>query len=178
METFIAAKEMVEDPSFEEKREKALKQFHMSEIDPQIRDVVNGFAQMEHCFTVQSCHGHIIEQDTDSKVIRRIDPEPELPETGCYQLAYLALVIENSVPGRELMRALAGLASEDEEFIQWGCAEWFWITQGHPNSYVIQVQPYRFRNLDRFTMEREEAETWLAARDRLFRKVRKILGLP
>jgi hypothetical protein len=94
-----------------------------------------------------------------------------------YQLAYLALVLENSPPGRELYEALNDIALLDIEFIQWGSADWFWKTQGQCNSYVIQAEPYRYKDLDRFSMDREEARKWLDAKALLFGQVRELLGL-
>ncbi|MDY6952142.1 MAG: hypothetical protein SWE60_11565 [Thermodesulfobacteriota bacterium] len=89
METFTDPKEMVEDPRFPEKRAKALKELRMSHIDPPIRDIIEGFKAMGHCFTIQSCHGHIIEERLDGEQFRRIEPELGLPGQGLYQIAYL-----------------------------------------------------------------------------------------
>lgn len=177
METFTEPKEMVDDKRFFEKRARALKHLKMSTIDPPIRDIIEALTSIRHCFTVQSCHGHIVKQDPGGEVIERIDPELELPETGLYQIAYLALVLENSDNGRKLYRILSDLSLLDAHFFQFGSADWFWKTRGFCNSYVIQVEPYRFRHLDWFTMDRKEAKEWLDARNLFFGELRKQLKI-
>jgi hypothetical protein len=176
METFTEPREMVEDLHFTQKRAKALKQLRMSHIDPPIRDIVEGFQAVPHCFTIQSCHGHIMERGPDGG-LGRIEPELGLPNQGLYQIAYFALVLENSEAGRKWYQALADLSLLDHEYIQFGSADWFWNSLGFLNSYVIQVEPHRFRHLDRFSMDRQEAQKWLSAKGLLFSELRKLLGL-
>ncbi|MBW1789362.1 MAG: hypothetical protein JRK53_22560 [Deltaproteobacteria bacterium] len=176
METYCKLKELVEDDRFSEKRANALEQICMSDIDPPIRDIIETFKETPYCFTIQSCHGHIIEQG-DGNQVKRIEPESGLPENGLYQIAYVTLVLENSAPGREFYQALSDVSRLDEKFIQWGGAHWFWETQGHCNSYVIQVAPHRFRHLDRFNMDRTEGRQWLKARALFFKELRGLLGL-
>ena len=130
METFTKPQKMVEDKRFFEKRTHALKHLRIPTIDPPIRDIIEALKSIRHCFTVQSCHGHIIKQDPGGEVIERIDPELGLPETGLYQIAYLALVLEKSHNGRKLYRILSNLSLLDEHFFQFGSADWFWKTQG------------------------------------------------
>ena len=175
METFINSKEMVKDNRFSVKRAEALRHLSMSDIDPKIRDIIEVFAKMRHCFTIQSCQGHIIEQSTGKDRVKRIDPESELPASGLYQIAYLALVLENSKHGRNLYQVLADISKLNNDFIQLGSAKWFWTTKGFINSYVIQVEPFRFRHLDRFNMDCEDAGKWLEARELFFKELRKRL---
>ena len=176
MDTFVEPRPMVENLYYSEKRAEMNSRLRMDDIDPSIQDIIVGFKRMPHCFTIQSCHGHIIEQSPNGGVTR-IEPESRLPAKGLYQIAYLALVLDNSEPGRSLYQALSGMAGLDHEFIQFGSADWFWYNQKFVNSYVIQVEPYRFRHLDRFEMDRNEAEGWISARNVFFREIRKLLGI-
>lgn len=168
---------MIADDRFAQKRAGALKHLRMSHIDPPIRDIVKSFKGIRACFTLQCCHGHIIHQKPGSGKSAFKDPASRPPVSGLYQLAYVALVLENSLPGRELYRGLADISGPDEDFIQFGSADWFWETKEFCNSYVIQVCPRRFRHLDRFKMDAGEARRWLAARAFLFKALRKMVGL-
>lgn len=149
----------------------------MSIIDPQIMDIIEGIMAVPHCFTLQSCYGHIIEQGTDGSRVKRIDPEPALPDNGLYQIAYLALVLENSESGRSLYQSLIDISLLDNNFIQFGSAEWFWKNEGFCNSYVIQVAPSGCRHLDRFNMSGEEAQKWLNSRALFFNELKKLFEL-
>ena len=153
---------MVEDTGFTETRAKILKRLRMSDIDPPIRDIVLAFRSLPYCVTVQSCHGHLLKPGTGSG-------------QGMYQIAYLALVIERTAQGRQLLKGPADIARLDTAFIQLGSAEWFWNDRGLRNSYVIQAEPLRFRHLDRFYMGPPEAVKWGAARTLLFQEVRRLL---
>ena len=174
METFIYPKEMVKDNAFMEKRSKEAAWLDLSTIDPQIKDIIKALQALPHCFSLQSCDGHIIEPRTDGGYLK-IDPDPESPATWLYQIAYLALVLENSPDGQTLYQHLAEIPRLDVDFIQFGSAEWFWNTQGFCNSYVIQVCPYKFRHLDRFTMSAEEAKKWINARDLFFHELKRLV---
>ncbi len=176
METFINPKKMIEDDSFSEKRRRTLGKLHISAIDPQIRDIIKGIEAVPYCYTVQSCHGHIIVESPDRSQVKRIDPESALPDNGLYQIAYLALVLENSESGRSLYQSMVDISLLDNDFIQFGSAEWFWKNQGFCNSYVIQVAPYRFRHLDRFNMSGAEAQKWLNSRELFLNEVKKRFG--
>ena len=177
METFGPPMEMVENKAFERKRQKAIEKLRLSEIDSDIRDIVSGFSRLPHCYTIQSCRGHIIEPGPEGGPVVKKEPGPDPPKSALYQIAYLAFVIEDSKPGRELQRFLAGLEGLDKDLIQWGSATWFWLDQDQVNSYVIQVEPYRYREMDRFTMNRPEALKWLEVRELFFDAVREKLRL-
>ncbi len=172
METFINPKEMVADDDFPKKRADALRSLNIQTIDPQIRDIVEGIKDIPYCFTLQSCYGHIIEKSPDASQVNRIDPGPALPADALYQIAYFALVLENNESGRSLYQSLVDISHLDNDFIQFGSAEWFRENQGFCNSYVIQVAPYRCRNLDRFNMTSEEARKWCHARSLFLQELR------
>lgn len=55
-----------------------------------------------------------------------------------YRIAYLALCIENSAPGRMLYDSLQAIPAINPQNIQFGSAHWFWERQ--VNSYVLQVK--------------------------------------
>jgi hypothetical protein len=175
VETFVEPIEMVEESRFTQNRIKALGDLRPGEIDPQILDIVQDFLQLPHCYTVQSCCGHFVVPGDDGQGVTMLDPGPRPPETGLYQLAYVAVVIENSGPGRELYHRLSEFPKLSKAFIQWGSATWFWNEQGYLNSYVLQVEPVRFKHLDRFTMDEQEARDWLAARELFWTALRGML---
>ena len=57
--------------------------------------------------------------------------------------------------GKELFEALKEITAIDPENIQFCCAEWFWKRQ--VNSYVLQVEPDRFKHKDTAELDFKEA---------------------
>ena len=72
-----------------------------------------------------------------------------------YRIAYVALCIDNSPLGKSLLESLEQLPLINPEYIQFGCAEWFWARQ--VNSYALQVEPLRFMTRDTCVIEYPEA---------------------
>jgi len=54
-----------------------------------------------------------------------------------------------------LFNDLGKIPAIDPEYIQFGCAEWFWKRQ--VNSYVLQVEPKRYMTEDRVSVNYQEA---------------------
>ena len=106
METFTDIKELVENPHYQDQREKGLAGLRDGMIDVPIIEIVNGFNKLPCCFTLQSCYGHFLYNDQK-------DPHnlESLPVTSNiarveYKIAYIAFCTENSDSGRKLLEAL------------------------------------------------------------------------
>jgi hypothetical protein len=145
----------------------------LSAVDSPIVDIVRDFARTPYCFTLQSCFGHFVYDSQPNPY--SVEP---LPITDGitrveYRIAYLALCIENSGPGRALFDALAKVPAVDPDYIQFGCADWFWERQ--VNSYALQVEPERHKTQDRIDIDYLEALHIQNTRDRFFAQIRKLL---
>ncbi len=155
METYTELKDFVDNPHYHRQRQKALRGLDISTIDIPIVPIVEGLANLPYCFTLQSCYGHFLHRDQrDSQNIEPL-PISESISSVEYRIAYIALCIQNSDLGRVLLHDLREIPAMDPEYIQFGCAEWFW--QRQVNSYVLQVEPGRFRTKDRITVDHQEA---------------------
>jgi hypothetical protein len=145
----------------------------MGTIDAPITDIARGFQDLRCCFTLQSCYGHFIhagQQDLDStEALPITDGIADIT----YRIAYVALCIENSPEGTELLEYLRDIPAAEPEYIQFGSAEWFWSRQ--LNSYVLQVEPERFKDKDQATVGYQEALHIQDVRDRFFSGLRKYL---
>ena len=156
METYTELRELVENPDFRGQKRRALREIVPGEIDEPVRELVTAFNRLPCCFTLQICYGHFLFPG-------REDPHNllSLPAEDCgppeveYRIAYLALGLENSKPGRELLRNLQGIPGLDPQNIQFFCADWFWERQ--LNSYALQVHPETFRDRDRAFLSIREA---------------------
>ncbi|HPI92690.1 MAG TPA: hypothetical protein PK350_06125 [Deltaproteobacteria bacterium] len=145
----------------------------MSEIDEPIRDIIDAFGTMTCCFTLQSCWGHFLtSRSQDPLTLEPLAASPSV-RTVEYRIAYLALCIENSDAGTELMEDLGRIVSLDPDYIQFGSAWWFWDRQ--INSYALQVEPIRHADQDSVTVPYEEALHVQGVRDKVFASVREIL---
>jgi hypothetical protein len=146
---------MVDNPLYEEQREEALGHLDLSMIDVPIVDMIRDFSKLPYCFTLQSCCGHFLYGN--QRDARNIDPLPSSETTANvrYNIAYVALCIQNSDRGRLLLEDLRGIPSIDPGFVQFGCAEWFWGR--HVNSYVLQVEPQRHKTKDKVVIGFKEA---------------------
>jgi hypothetical protein len=146
---------MIDNPLYEEQREKVSGQLDLSTIDSPVVEMIRDFSKLPYCFTLQSCWGHFLCEDKKDE--RNVDP---LPSSGAissveYRIAYVCLCIQNSDRGKLLLEDLRGLPSIDTDFVQFGCAEWFW--ERHVNSYVLQVEPLRHRTKDKVVIGFKEA---------------------
>lgn len=120
-----------------------------------IVNLINGFNALPFCFTLQCCYGHFVfdgQHDT-----HHLEPLPatEIITKIEYRIAYIAFCIENSNSGQELIKSLMEMTDIDPENIQFGCAEWFWNQQ--VNSYVLQVEPDRFKYQDTAALDFKES---------------------
>lgn len=173
METWAPARDFVEHPAYAADRTAALAALKVGEIDAPIRGLVRGFSRIPHCFTLQSCYGHFcVDEEQDRHNLAPLPAHDVGPVL--YRIAYVALCIENSAAGRAFRRALEGVAAADPEYVQFGSPVWFWERQ--VNSYSLQIEPARIVDRDSGVIGHEEALRVVAARDRIFRELRVLLG--
>jgi len=90
-----------------------------------------------------------------------------------YRIAYIALCIQNSDLGRVLFDHLRRIPAVDPEYIQLGCAEWFWKRQ--VNSYVLQIEPKRYITRDTVSISYQEALHIEMIRNEFFNGLKKII---
>lgn len=173
METFRGVKDFVRNPHFKQQRQKSLRQMDISTIDEPIADIVKAFAKLPYCFTLQSCFGHFLyDNQRDSRNTERL-PLTDSIQSIEYRIAYIALCIQDNEQGRELYEDLSVIVEIDPEYIQLGCAEWFWERQ--VNSYALQVEPEKHMTEDRATVNYKEALHIEEVRDRFFAEIRELL---
>lgn len=173
METFAELRELTENLHYQRQRQKSLCDLTDDMIDVPIIDLINGFNQLPYCFTLQSCYGHFVYDD--QKDPHNLEPLPitRSIEKVEYRIAYAALCIENSAPGRGLFEALRGITSIDPENVQFCCAEWFWKKQ--VNSYALQVEPGRFKHRDKAILDYKEALYIEKVRNEFFDQLDRLL---
>lgn len=174
METFTDPKPLVANPAFAEQRRRALAQLDHAQIDVPIIDIVDGFAKLPYCFTMQSCYGHFVcGSQTDKSNLLPLPPSPETTQVE-YRIAYLALCVAEGDEGLALLHDLKDVTKADPERIQFGCADWFWERQ--VNSYALQVEPRRHQYKDSVVLGYQEALLIQNTRDVFFAKLRGLLS--
>ncbi len=174
LETFILPKKLVDNPFFHGQRKKVLHSLDTYIIDPPIIDLIKKINMLSYCFTQQSCYGHFIfdgQQDAYN-----IEPLPVTTDVGKvkYKIAYIALCLENSALGIMLLEDLKAVTSVNQGNIQFLCAEWFW--QRQVNSYVLQVEPERFKCCDTVRLDYAEALYIEKVRDKFFAQLSELFG--
>jgi hypothetical protein len=173
METYTQSRPLVSNPLYQEQRADSLHGLDFNTIDAPIADVIKGLAELPYCFTLQSCYGHFLgNEQSDPK---NLDPVVNLDKASSveYRIAYIALCIQNSESGIKLLQDLEDLTRIDPDYIQFGCAEWFWERQ--VNSYVLQVEPERYKMRDKVGVSFQEALHIERVRDRFFHELRKMV---
>ena len=172
METFAPPRELTEHPRYAAERRRVAADFTLDAIDEPLRDVVDGFARLSYCFTLQSCYGHFVYGDQpEPDNLARLPAGDVGPVT--YRIAYLALCIERSAAGAALLESLAAVTDVDRDYVQFGSPDWFWKQQ--PNSYALQVEPRRFMDQDTAVLQHREALHVEAVRDRFYDSLREVL---
>jgi len=172
LETFTEPRQFEENPRYSKDRHDTLAALDLRTIDEPIVDIIDCFAALPHCFTVQSCYGHFLwapEQD-----IYCLDPVPT-KNIGFikYRLAYIAFCIDNSLAGRAFYNSLAQIPALDSDYVQFGSAEWFW--NRYVNSYALQLEPTRYKRKDEAILEHAEALHVQQRRGLFFGKLRDLL---
>ena len=174
METYIEAKSLVENPNFHVQRKNSLAILKDEIIDAPIIDLIHKINGLPYCFTIQSCFGHFLYNH--QKIVNNLDLVPLAKNTTTvhYRIAYVAFCIDNSDAGYSLLRAFSKIPLIDRENIQFCCAEWFWERQ--LNSYVLQVEPERYKDKDQIAMDYEEAVKIEKTRNVFFDRLRVMMA--
>jgi hypothetical protein len=172
LETFSERRELEENDRYSQDRKAVLEQLDLNLIDQPIVDIVDSLASLPYCFPLQTCYGHLL--CAPSQNLRSLERIPR-GYTGPvrYRIAYLALCLKNSGPGRALLESLAGISRIDPDYVQFGSADWFW--KRWPNSYALQVEPARFKTRDEITLQCEEALHVQTTRDLFFAELQNLL---
>jgi len=177
METFTNPKAFVENPCYGQQRQESLAALSPEMIDAPIRDLIAAFNQLPFCFTLQCCYGHFVYAGQDDPHNLAALPLSNTLSEVEYRIAYLALCIYNSAPGRMLHDSLKAIAAINPQNIQFGSADWFWERQ--VNSYVLQVEPQRFKFMDKAMLSYREALSIEKIRQDFFIQLEKVLtGMP
>ena len=155
METYIESNEFVDNHVYHKQRRNSFNKLDLDSIDPPLIDIINGFSKLHHCFTIQSCCGHFLYNgQSDPKNVEPL-PVSDTVTVVEYRIAYIALCLQDSDMGRGIFRKLKTIARIDPEYIQFGCAEWFWERQ--VNSYIVQVEPDKYKMKDLINVSYQEA---------------------
>ncbi len=174
METYSEPKELLENPSFQEQRDKSLAGLSDDMIDGPIVDLINDLNRMPFCFTMQCCYGHFVHNEsTDKHTLERLPVTDTIGKVE-YRIAYICFCVENSSAGRGFLKILKGITDIDPDYIQLCSAEWFW--ERHVNTYALQVEPDRFKNQDTAELEYEEALHVEKIRDEFFARLRSSIS--
>ncbi len=174
METFTEIKPFVDNLVYQKQREKSLSRFDINTIDTPIIEIVNSFAKLPFCFTLQSCYGHFVYKN--QKNLKNVEPLPDSDDISnvVYKIAYIVLCIQNDDRGRILLKKLSNIPLIDPEYVQLGCAEWFWKRQ--VNSFVLQVEPKRYKAKDRVSISYKEALHIEKIRNTVFIELKKVIS--
>ncbi len=172
METFAEPRQFVDNPRYEVERQRALKSLSVVSIDAPIRELVEGFARLSYCFTIQSCFGHFVYSEQPALDNLAILPAHHVG-TVTYRIAYVALCLQDSAQGKHLLSALAEIPSLDPEHVQFGSPEWFWDRQ--LNSFALQVEPARFACQDQADIDHTEALHVQKIRDQFFSRLSNLV---
>ena len=173
METFTASRPFSHNSHYHQQRLESLQKMDLTGIDSPIIDLVRGFSKLQYCFTLQSCFGHFLYPGNRDP--KNIEPLPLVNdiESVEYRIAYLAICIEDSIPGKELFDNLAEIPSIDPVYIQFGSADWFWERQ--LNSYALQVEPVRHMTEDKCCIDYKEALHVEKIRNQFFKQLTALL---
>jgi hypothetical protein len=175
METFSSIKNFVSNPNFEQQRSKSLKKLNYKDIDKPIVDIIKQINDLSFCFTLQCCYGHFLY--LNQKDTHNIEPLPRSTNITSveYRIAYIAICLQNNEKGHNLFTAMKDMVKIDPKNIQFGCADWFW--QQHLNSFILQVEPERYKMYDTATLDYEEALKIEAIRNNFFSELNKMLNV-
>ena len=173
METFAQPKDLVHNPRFRCNREHVSATLTLDVIDTPIRDVIWAFNALPHCYTLQSCYGHFLHaaQRDPRSLLTLTLPVSDIG-TVEYRIAYIALCVEESEAGLQLVACLRQVTEIDAAYVQFGSPEWFW--EQHLNSYALQVEPERFKDRDVAMLEYGEALHVQGVRGRFFERLREV----
>jgi hypothetical protein len=173
LETFTEPKEFVDNHHYLQQRQTSFETLDIDTIDGPIVDIIRDFQDIPYCFTLQSCYGHFVHADQQDHNSTKCLTISDGVCPVMYRIAYVAFCLENSIEGKKLRKDLRSISVADPEYVQFGSAEWFWIRQ--VNSYVLQVEPERFKDKDQVTIDYQEALHIQEVRDNFFSKLRTLM---
>ena len=169
MQTFTEPRQLETNPDFAAQREHALAHLDLEALDCPLVDLVQRISAVPWCFPVESCCGHYVIMDGENRrVYDQLPPLGGGANRVLYRVAYLALCVDDSPAGLDLLRDLRAVPSIAPEQVQFGCVDRFWDRQ--VNSFVLQVVPWAHRFVDDVLLspaaaaEVEEARSWFFAR--------------
>lgn len=173
METFTSFRTPVANPGFQKQRRRALARLDLATIDAPMVTLVGRLNELPYCFTLQSCWGHFVcAGQRDPRNVRRLSRVGGVASVR-YRIAYLALCVDSNDEGTSLLKDLGEVAAIDPDYVQFGCADWFWRRQ--VNSYALQVEPRRYQTRDAVSVEYEEALHLQEVRDAVFSALERLL---
>jgi hypothetical protein len=166
----------VENPCFKVQKKRCLAGLAEATLDAPTVPIIQALNACSYRFTLQCCYGHFLyEGQLDKHNLATLPPRADIDRVE-YRIAYIAFCVENSPTGRRFLAALEALPAIDPENIQLGSAEWFW--QKQINSYVLQVEPDRFKHKDTAILDFKEALYIEKIRKRFFAKLKAVLREP
>lgn len=174
MDTFMAARALVPFPGYAQERERALDAIVWGDLDAPVVDVVRAFNDLPYLFTLQCCHGHFLTHPGQDE--HDLAPLPA-GHSGAvrYRIAYVAFCVQDCDSGSAFLERTSRLpALVDPDYVQFGCAGWFW--EQWVDSYVLQVEPAAHRYRDQTALAAGEALQTQRARDRFFEELRQVLA--
>ncbi len=172
MKTFTTPKEFAENPRYLNDRQEILEALDPRVIDRPIVELIEGFALLPQCFTLQSCYGHFLYvPGQDSKNLERLPCRSDGQVN--YRIAYVAFCLENSPQGWAFRDSLKLVPQIDPNYVQFGSADWFW--KKYRNTYVLQVEPVRHMYKDQVIIEHSEALYIEEIRDLFFIRLKELL---
>jgi hypothetical protein len=162
MDTFTEAKPFQPHADYAADRKRTLRELEREitrgSIDLPLLPMIRECMQIPHCFTVQCCCGHFVHDlEPDPENLSRPSQYAGTAESLRYRVAYLAVCIREDKRGRELFADLQALATQEPGYIQFGSADWFWNRM--VNTYCIQLEPERMKELDSGMVSLSEART-------------------
>ena len=91
-----------------------------------------------------------------------------------YRIAYIAVCLQNSEKGHALYNAMKDIVKINPENIQFGCADWFW--QQYVNTYILQVEPERYKMFDKAKLDYKEALIVESVRNKFYTEMNAIIS--
>jgi hypothetical protein len=173
MKTFTSPRELIFSESFGLDRKRAIADINVNDLDKPLINIVEQFNTLPFCFTLQCCYGHFLyplQQDPNN-----LDPLPGY-DTGpiTYRIAYLAFCIKENSAGKNFCKVMEKVQDMDRDYIQFGSADWF--RERCPNSFVLQVEPRKYKYQDQALLDWKEAVHVEETRRLFFERIKRILA--
>jgi len=178
METFTPPRPFVSHPDYRHDRGRyrkgLVREIERKAIDPPLLPLVRECMCVPHCFTLQCCYGHFVHAgEPDKENLAPISRYTRKIGRIEYRIAYIAFCLEDSPEGHGLYSELAGIAGPDPAYIQFGCADWFW--EQVPNTYCLQLEPERMKDMDSGDVTWKEAARLEELRGPFFERLMDIM---